>query len=322
MNGRYILAAALAIALVATLVACGGGDDGEVSGIRTQRGLAVAALTEGLTATEESASGDAAAPAIDSQAGGAGTRTGFDTTAIGKDAPLYGGAPLLQQGANGVTVQGYGSATADADSAIVEFYFSRNGPVAETGSAQIEPGFPGGVDSSAPQPQEVQPITEADLQPVIDAIAGAGVSRDDIEFIGQPYFDKYYSSATLRATVNNVDSVDAVVQAGNAAAGGLGTIFLNGTNVAYTVNDCTALEEAAMKAAVEDSNERAQVFARALGVSIGSVTGASNYSYFGGTPCDPGFYPGPYPLAGIAYAEGQPRQVQVIANIAVTYAIQ
>ena len=64
------------------------------------------------------------------------------------------------------------------------------------------------------------------------------------------------------------------------------------------------------------------MFARALGVGVGAVTGASNYSYFGGTPCDPGFYPGPYPLGGITYAQGQPREVQVIANIGVTYAMQ
>ena len=77
-----------------------------------------------------------------------------------------------------------------------------------------------------------------------------------------------------------------------------------------------------MKAAVEDAQERATVFGRSLGVDVGAVRGASNYSYFGGTPCDPGFYPGPYPLGGITYAQGQPREVQVIANISVTYAIQ
>ena len=323
MKGRYILGSLLAVAMLGALVACGGGDDdGEVSGIRTQKGLAVAAIVEGLAGGDESdvVSGGAGAPVAERQTSGTGV-TGLDSSVIGKDAGLFGGAPLLQQGTNGITVQGFGSATADADSAIVEFYFSRSGPI-ETGSAQSEPGFSGGAEPVPPQQQEVQPITEADLQPVIDAIVAAGVSRDDIEFVSQPYFDKYYSSATLRLTVKNIDSVDAVVQAGNAAAAGLSGIFVNGTNVSYTVNDCTALEEAAMKAAVEDAGERAQIFGRALGVSVGSVTGASNYSYFGGTPCDPGFYPGPYPLAGIAYAEGQPRQVQVIANIAVTYAIQ
>jgi uncharacterized protein YggE len=192
------------------------------------------------------------------------------------------------------------------------------------------PGFAGGggVAEPAPAPdvapelQEVAPITEGDLQPVIDAITGAGVPRDKIEFVVQPYYDKFYSSATLRITVEDVNSVDGVVKAANDAASGLGGITVNGTNVSYTVKDCTALEEAAMKAAVEDARGRGETFARTLGVGIGGVKGASNYSYFGGTPCDPGFYPGPYPLAGVSYAEGQPREVQVIANISVTYAIQ
>ena len=160
------------------------------------------------------------------------------------------------------------------------------------------------------------------LQPVIDAIVGAGVPRQDVEFIGQSYFDKFSSSATLRAKVGNVDAVDGVVKSSNDAAAGLAGVVLNSTNVSYTVKDCTALEEAAMRVAVEDAKERSAVFARSLGVGVGAVIGASNYSYFGGTPCDPGVYPGPYPLAGIAYAQGQPRQVQVIANISVTYAIQ
>jgi uncharacterized protein YggE len=322
------------VASLAVLVACGGDDDGGgsgVSGIRTHKGLAVAAVAEGLAATgaEESdtTSIGAPVPAADRQAaGGAGSAVGYDT-ATSQDFTRFSGAPLLQQGTDGVTVQGYGSATADADSAIIELYFSRNGPVTDVPSSSSEPGFSGsGAEPAAPDiapnTQDVAPITEADLQPVIDAIASAGVPRDKIQFVGQPYFDKFYSSATLRATVDNVDAVDAVVQAANNASAALSGITVNGTNVSYTVQDCAALEEAAMKAAVEDAGERAVVFGRALGVGVGAVKGASNYSYFGGTPCDPGFYAGPYPLGGITYAEGQPREVQVIANISVTYTIQ
>lgn len=330
MKLRYTIGALLAVASLAVLVACGGGDDGGddgVSGIRTQKGLAVAAIAEGLAAAEggesDTASVGAPVSAADRQtAGGAGTATGYDSVIAQNDSMRFAGAPLVQQGTDGITVQGYGSATADADSAIIELYFSRNGPVSGTSSGQSEPGFSGAADSAAPDIQEVAPITEADLQPVIDAIAGAGVGGDKIQFIGQSYFDKFYSSATLRATVDNVDSVDAVVKAANDASAALAGITVSGTNVSYTVSDCTALEEAAMKAAVEDAGERAQVFGRALGVGVGAVKGASNYSYFGGTPCDPGFYPGPYPLGGITYAQGQPREVQVIANISVTYAIQ
>jgi uncharacterized protein YggE len=335
MNVKYTLGALVAAGSLALLAACGGGDDGEGGGstgeIRTQKGLSVAAQVEGLSASTADQAETAAGvpePAADRQAGGGGAGAagiGYDSAATQQDAARFGGAPLLQQGNDGVTVQGYASATADADSAIAEFYFSRNGPVTDTPAGRAEPGSSGsGGAEPAPAPdiQEVAPISEADLQPVIDAIVGAGVSRDKVEFIAQPYFDKFYSSATLRATIDSADAVDSVVQAGNNAASGLAGISATGTTVSYTVNDCTALEEAAMRAAVEDAQERAQVFGRSLGVGIGGVTGASNYSYFGGTPCDPGFYPGPYPLGGVTYAEGQPREVQVIANISVTYGIQ
>jgi uncharacterized protein YggE len=333
VNIRYPLGVSAAIALLGAAIACGGDDDGKLSGVRTQKGLAVAALTQGLTAGQESADGTAsgAAHGVDTPAlpGTSGTSgrsgAGYDSSVAQRSAGGYPIAPALQQGGNGVTVQGYGSATADADSAIVEFYFSRNATPTDGGTGGTVPGNSGSggaIEPVAPELQEVAPITEADLQPVIDALVGVGVSTDDIEFVGQSYFDKFSSSATLRAKVNNVDSVDGVVKAANDVAAGLAGIVLNATNVSYTVNDCTALEEAAMGAAVQDAKERATVFARSLGVGVGGVTGASNYSYFGGTPCDPGVFPGPYPLAGMAYAQGQPRQVQVIANISVTYAIR
>ena len=329
MNIRFWIVTIGVLALVGTTLACGGdGDDGgKLSGVRTHKGLSVAALTEGLTASQSNTSGRGAAVPAEKQSGGAPGRsaTGNDASKTAGIAGPNDRMPLLQQSNDGITVQGFGSANADADSAIVEFYFSRNGPVTDTGTRQIEPGVSGSggiAEPVAPNIQEVAPITEADLQPVIDAIVSAGVAREDVEFIGQSYFDKFSSSATLRAKVGNVDAVDGVVKSATDASAGLSGVVLNSTNVSYTVKDCTALEEAAMRAAVDDAKERSAVFARSLGVGVGAVTGASNYSYFGGTPCDPGVYPGPYPLAGLAYAQGQPRQVQVIANISVTYAIQ
>ena len=220
------------------------------------------------------------------------------------------------------SLQGYGSATAGADAAIVEFYFSSNGPVADTSSGRAEPGFAGGAEPAAPVPeqQEIAPITEADLQPVIDAIVASGVSRDDIEFIGQPYFDKYSASASLRATVDDVSAVDAAVKAASGVA--LGDIQFSGNNVMYTVSDCAALEKAAMVEAVADAGERGAVFAEALGVGLGGVIGAANYSYsaYGENTCG-GAFGGPYPLYDTAGGSGG-GQVQVFANISVTYALQ
>ena len=327
MNIRYLVGTIGVLILIGAALACGGDGDDTLSGVRTQKGLSVAALTEGLKASQTNTSGGGAAVPAERQPGGASAQsgTGYDASSgVGIAGPVDR-MPLQQQSNDGITVQGFGSASADADSAIVEFYFSRNGPVSDTGTSRIEPGASGSggvAEPVAPILQEVAPITEGDLQPVIDAIVAAGVAREDIEFNGQSYFDKFSSSATLRAKVSNVDAVEGVVKSASDAAAGLSGVVLNSTNVAYTVKDCSALEEAAMRVAVEDAKERSAVFARSLGVGVGAVRGASNYSYLGGTPCDPGFYPGPIPLAGIAYAQGQARQVQVIANISVTYAIQ
>jgi len=327
-TGTIFLVALAALGLV--LAACGGDDDdgGDAgSAIRTDKGLSVAALGAGFDPRLQSGGEEGDGAASDSAIGAPGF-AGSDIPARvgGGFAPDY--APFLQEGGNGITVQGYGTANADADSAIVEFYFFSGGggvepqPAPDTGtsSSGVAPGEPyPGDDASL---QEVEAITEAQLQPVIDALVAAGVSRDDIEFLGQSYYDKFSSSATLRATFGNLDSLDSAVGAATTAASNLGGIQLSNTSVSYTVGDCTALEKAAMQAAVEDARERGAAFAETLGVGLGNVTGASHYSYspYGGSACGTGIV-GPYPLGGAPFFESQPRVVQVFANISVTFAI-
>jgi len=310
----------LAVGLLAA--ACGGGDEEKAAAIRTQKGLAVAAVSGQLGGQAPAVPG---APGTGGEEAGAG-----DRSAQGGDLGFAGlpYSPAFQASQTGITVQGYGSASADPDSAIVEFYFSRSGGVEPQPVPEATPGAANGSSGvetrdSAAAPGQVEPIREADLQPVIDAIVGAGVPRDKVEFIGQSYYDKYYSSATLRATVDNIDIVDGVVAAAQDAAAGLGDIYLNGTNVSYTVRDCAALEKAAMESAVADANERGAAFAEALGAGLGEIVGASHYSYapYGGTACD-GTFTGPYPVGGVAYTEGARGQVQVFANVSITYGIR
>jgi len=319
MKIRLLVISVIALIAVAAVAAACGGDDGggASSEIQVQKGLSVAVIS-GQSASGGQTSAAVKAPSV----------IGDVVQEVASD--MYAPAPQLQTGGDGITVLGYGSATVNADSAMIELYFGTSGGIKPL-PGETTPGSAGGSDSSgvAPVPpltpvtQEVKPITEADLQPVIDAIVAAGVARSDIQFVSQPYYDPYLSSATLRVTVKNIDEVDGVMQAAKSAAAGLSNIFLQNANVSYTVSDCTALEKAAMKAAVEDAAARAGAFAEALGVGLGSVTGAANYSYapFGGTPCD-SQYMGPYPMAGVAYQEGQARQVQVVSTVSVTYAIK
>src|SRR3990172_8335469 len=328
MKSRVIAGAALIlIAVVALAVACGGDakDNGGQTGIRTRQGLGVAAPAAGAEAGDsQDAFGapELSAPPSDDSAVG----VGFDRG--GMVAPDFYPYPTLQESQNGITVQGFGSAAITADSAILEFYFGGKATGVEPAQRDSsEPGSSGGGTSAEPAPQlavQAQQITEADLQPVVDAVVAAGVPAGDVEVIVTPYYGDptYGGSATVRATLSNVDAVDAVVKAATSASIPA-SISFSGTNVSYTLSDCAALEKAAMGAAVKDARDRATNFAGVLGVGLGEVAGASNYSssLYGGSPCDSQFI-GPVPLGGIAYAEGQAPDVQLMATVTITFNIQ
>ncbi|MDP2674395.1 MAG: SIMPL domain-containing protein [Dehalococcoidia bacterium] len=335
MNSRVIAAAVVVlIALAALAVACGGdgNGNGDEAGIRTRQGLGVAALA--ASASREAATTGGSQDSTGATVPGApAADTGVSKGGGSSVAPDFYPYPTLQQSQDGITVQGFGSAAITADSAILEFYFG--GKATGVEPAQRDSSVPGSSGSSSgggtsaePAPQlavQAQQITEADLKPVVDAIVAAGVPAANVEVIVTPYYGdpSYGGSATVRATVSNVDSVGAVVKAATDAAAGLTDISMQGTNVSYTVSDCAALERAAMEAAVKDARERGTNFAGVLGVGLGDVAGASNYSssLYGGSPCDSQFI-GPVPLGGIAYAEGQTPDVQLMATVTITFSIQ
>ncbi|RLC58461.1 MAG: hypothetical protein DRI30_02580 [Chloroflexi bacterium] len=353
MKMRTLILMTAVLAATALFVACNGGDGddngGDTTGtldpaaIRTEKGLSVAVAGQALGANF----------GLDSADGEAGIATGGDgggaigapvapgvavdqasESGLGVDIAPYPFAPALQQGAAGLTVQGYGSATAAADEAVIEMWFYRDAysffdydkpfpePISvDSGSSSGSDGSSDDIDPDRAEPEAVDPITEADLASVIAALESFGA---DVEFVDNNYGyrDPYYSNATLRATMTNLGSLDDAVEAANTAANGLTDITSSGSSTYFSLSDCSALERAAMAAAVEDAEERADVLADVLGVGRGAVTGASNYSYspYGNGSCSSSNYYGGY------YDEGGsslgPTDVQVFANVGVTYAIQ
>lgn len=350
MKIRAFALMAAVVAVSAVFAACGGDDDDsgdDVSSIqpgdiRVDKGLAVAALGQQLginfngEAAADNSAADLGSEGTGSSAPGAAPAADIATRNSAGMAEYWPGVPAQQTGGVGLTVQGYGSATATADQAVVEVYFYRDGyaikpeplPVPEPGTDSGSGAAPDGSVSSddiAPEtPGNVEPITEAELQPVIDAMLAAGAS--EVELVEQPYFDPFYSNATLRAKVTNLDAVQAVLDAASSASSNLGDITFSGSNAYYTVSDCSALERAAMEAAVEDAAERGDVLADVLSVGRGEIIGASSYSYApydDGSCSSSGYYGGPYPTYGVAEdAVAGPSDVQVFASITVTYAIQ
>lgn len=299
-------------ALVLVLAAsCGGGGKNQDEQVHANSGLGVAfAAQAGARAAGLGISSEAS-----KSSGGGGGQPALDT------GQRSAGDIVLQSsggGLPGLTVLGYGMASAAADSAILEFYFS-------TGTVVKPDAVPGstGSNSSSEQTQTTTGIKESDLQPVIDAIVAAGVPRDSIEFLGGSYYDPLYSSATLRVTTKDLGKLGAIIQAGTNAAGTLSNIALQGSYVSYTISDCAGLERQALQAAKQDAEARADVLAGVLGMARGAVKAASTYSYstFGGTACNGGSV-APYPIGGVTYAEGQASQVQLSASITVTYEIQ
>ncbi|HUF52653.1 MAG TPA: SIMPL domain-containing protein [Dehalococcoidia bacterium] len=342
---RYVLLGVALLAVAGLFAACGdddddgGNDDGvrqlQPGEIRTDKGSAVAALANslgtnfGAAGNAESADDDTVAD-IDRAAAPGAAPSGIS---YGGDS-VYGYWPQAASGGVGITVQGYGSATAAADSAVVEMYFYRDSygdqpvplpepvpdaPNSDSGSGSS--GSEGGADFRGQDLQPVEPITEADLQPVIDALNAAGATS--VEFVEQGYFDRYYANATLRATFDGTGSIDGAVDAATNAANGLSGVFFSGSNAYYTVNDCSALEQAAMEAALEDANERGDVLAGVIGAARGEIIGASNYTYspYGNGSCSSsGGYPIPLAEDGSVAPLG-PTDVQVFSSLTITYAI-
>ena len=349
MKIRTMILMSAVLAATALFVACNGGDDddngGETSGtldsssIRTEKGLSVALAGQALGAnfgleSADAIGGDSGGVSAISAPGApvaipvpTGVPKGLTADSrLGVGIAPYPFAPALQEAATGLTVQGYGSATAAADEAVIEMWFYRDAySFNGIGAPTPLPLFGGEDDLIRPdffvEPEPIDPITEAELAPVITALESFGAS---VEFVDQSYGyrDPYYSNATLRATMSNLGSLDDAAGAATAAANGLANISNSGSNTYFSLSDCSALERAAMAAAVEDAGERADVLADVLGVGRGTVVGASNYSYspYGNGSCSSSYFYGPF------YAEDGsttgPTDVQVFANVGVTYAIQ
>jgi uncharacterized protein YggE len=288
------------------------GASGEDPEIRTTKGLSVAAMNAGFGPQGGGGGDDAGTAESDLAFSGSGGTIGADRAAAPAAAPAGGDSnsvnPQQAGAAGGITITGYGTATADADSAILEFYF----------------GNTNGNPSGTPLP----PITEAELQPVIDALVAAGVARDDIEVVSQGYYDAFYRSATLRAKVRDVNIVEAAAQAASDAAGGLSGFSLQSTNITWTLSNCEAMERASLQAATEDAADHGAMLADVLGVGRGAIVAASNQSYpyywgYGGL--DDGVCASTY-YGAIPFYSGQviggSREVDVFGYVSITYAIQ
>jgi len=365
MKVRGILGLWLLAGLAILAVACGGAE----AEVKVDKGLAAYAGANPASVQQDAgqAARSAASESAASTAGYGeqlGAPAAMNSTGLGRGGPAAVAnaavayprttdsaslAPLEQVGLLGIVAQGYGRATAAADTARVQFVVTKSGVIYPEGVKPMpaEPGIieeggtAGSGTSSAPAPDitpvppdiyptpiPTTPITETDLQPLVDAIKAQGVSDSDIEVTIYPatYYGPYGTpTARVTATLSDTSKVGSLIDAGNQAVANSGVIYIQNTGVTYSVNDCDALLREARIAAVQDARDNGAGLAEALGVGLGGIQGASEYSWdpYGYSSCQPQSGPVYYSdYEGPPYDPAQPAEVQIVSNVTISFAMQ
>lgn len=219
-----------------------------------------------------------------------------------------------------LTVTGYGSATAAADSASVELLigtaqtgYSSSMSGSSSGETVVVVQGPDTMMDGTPGANPPKPggsgmsgaIDDAALEPVITALVDAGVARDSIDvalspIAADPYSGSYNGAARLAFSVDAPDMamLNDLIAAASQAASSAGLSLIQAGSE-YRMDDCTALEDEAQQAAIDDAQNRATRLADQLGVTTGEIVLASDFGFFGDPSGDGGC--APYDGSGSSY---------------------
>ncbi|MEA2596339.1 MAG: hypothetical protein QOF01_2808 [Thermomicrobiales bacterium] len=191
--------------------------------------------------------------------------------------------PQAESGHPSIAVTGTGEASAPAEGAVIQIVVRRNDAgMANTGTPAVK--------AFAQGPAGGEPLTEAEVQPVVDALVAGGLPSDALEILIAPAgpitgpFGP--GTAQILATVDQAtlaklgQIIPGAIDAALAA-----NLGVDQAGVGYTVADCTMVETAALRDAVESGKAQAQQLAEILGVELGELTLASrqpSYNTYGG----------------------------------------
>ena len=149
-----------------------------------------------------------------------------------------------------------------------------------------------GIDFIAPDVTAAMNQTNARQQAVIDALAGAGVDRKDINTTDvtlQPQFNNaantitgYRAGNAIRVKIHPADSASRVL----ALIVGTGGAATRINSVSYSIGDDSQLVKDARARAFEDAKDRAAQYAGLSGLGLGKIISISESS--GAPPPAPG----------------------------------
>jgi len=193
-----------------------------------------------------------------------------------------------------------------------------------------------GLQTTANTAQEAMAQNSAQMEKVIAAIKGQGITDDDIRTTGVnlvPVYEQrrdpstqpprvvgYRATNQVRVEVKDLSKVgavlDAAVTAGANLAGG----------VSFSIRDVQAVSDQALRQAVADAQRKAQTIATAAGVKLGAVT--SIFTDYINVPTPDAYYgrggAGDFAVEALAAVPApiEPGQLTITAQVRVVYDIQ
>ncbi len=227
----------------------------------------------------------------------------------------------------GLMVVGQGVVRQPADSVKINMSFYRTDPYYDYYGWE--------EDGSEPaSPPTAEPLTEAALSPITNAIIATGVPATAIDVDlsgGGAGFYGTTNTASVTITLRNPSQAQVrdLVAAVNEATVDT-DIYNQGVFVNYSVDNCASLLEEVYISAIQDARSRAATMAEALDVEIEAVPSVaeSPFNLFY-PPCDPerqgqssSLWGGYGYGAGTYYDPSMPAEVQVQRDIFVTFPIR
>jgi uncharacterized protein YggE len=244
--------------------------------------------------------------------------------------PLTAAAQTAQPPA-GITVAGYGEATAPAASVDVQILITRG---ENYGGPPARPKR--GVEPGAEEREQAAPV--------VAALVAKGLAESAISVKVSPIFESAFygpggpAVARLDFSIDKPDMAkltELVAAAGSAASDQDLSIGQVGARLHAT--DCPGLERQAREAAIEEARASANIQADLLGVKLGDVTASSDMpvsSIFGvnyaGVSVDPGGCAPPQQsalgIAGLsvsfpAFDSTEELEVEVYSQVMLTFAV-
>ena len=200
--------------------------------------------------------------------------------------------------------------------------------VAGVGLVQAKPDMASlslGVQTQSSAASDAQAENSELMAKVIDAIKALGIEDKDISTHGlslRPRFnregetiDAYVATNNVSVIVRDLDQIGEVLDAGFDAGANLAG------GVQFSIADPTDSRDQAMELAVADARSRADVLAKAAGVTIVGVLSVTE---------DSGGYPSPRAMSGMVFAESaamklatpiEPGELTISVRVRVVYSI-